>query len=53
MSASMASRPTPTDSTPVRSANADGAEKKASRPDPKAADPVEPHWDLVIAAATD
>lgn len=53
MSASMVSRPDVTDSTPDRSASADSVEQKASRPDPKASDPVEPHWELVIAAATD
>jgi hypothetical protein len=60
MSASMVSRPPVTDSTPDRSAAADNAEPKAKRSEPKAkrsepkaADAVEPHWELVIAAATD
>jgi hypothetical protein len=53
MSASMVSRPNLTDSTPDRSASADSVEQQASRPDSNAAAPVEPHWELVIAAATD
>jgi hypothetical protein len=53
MSASMVSRPPATDSTPDRSASADNAEQKTTRTDPKTSDPVEPHWELVIAAATD
>jgi hypothetical protein len=60
MSAPMVSRPPLTDSTPDRSAAADTAEPKAKRGEPKAkrgdsrtADAVEPHWELVIAAATD
>jgi hypothetical protein len=53
MSASMVSRPPVTDSTPDRSAAADNAEPKAKRSEVKTADAVEPHWELVIAAATD
>ena len=53
MSASMVSRPLPTDTTPDRSASADSPDNTVLRTDPKTADPVEAHWDLVIAAATD
>jgi hypothetical protein len=52
MSVSKDPRPTVTDSTPDRSA-ADSPDKAVFRPDPKAASPVEPHWESVIAAATD
>jgi hypothetical protein len=52
MSVSKDPRPTVTDSTPDRTA-ADSADKAVSRPDPKAPSPVEPHWESVIAAATD
>ena len=53
MSASMVSRPLPNDTTPDRSARTDSPDNAVLRTDPKIADPVEPHWDLVIAAATD
>ncbi len=53
MSASKISRPIPTDTTPDRSTSADSAKELASRTDPKASDPVEPHWESVISAATD
>jgi hypothetical protein len=49
----MLSRPLPTDTTPDRSASADSPENTVLRTAPKTPDPVEPHWDLVIAAATD
>lgn len=41
-----------TDSAPDQFAR-DSAEKAAFRADPKAPPPVEPHWESVIAAATD
>jgi hypothetical protein len=52
MSASKDPRPTVTNSAPDRSA-ADSAEKAVLRADPKAPPAVEPHWESVIAAATD
>jgi hypothetical protein len=45
-------RPIVTDVTPDFSAN-DNAEKMVFRSDSKAPPPVEPHWESVIAAATD
>jgi hypothetical protein len=57
MSASMVTRPPVTDSIPASlpdlSAGAERAEQGGPRPDPKASAPVEPHWEGVIAAATD
>lgn len=57
MSASMVTRPPVADSIPAsspdRSAGAEPAERGGPRPDPKTAAPVEPHWEGVIAAATD
>ncbi len=57
MSASMVTRPPVADSIPAslpdRSAGAEPAERGGPRPDPKASAPVEPHWEGVIAAATD
>jgi hypothetical protein len=52
MSVSKDPRPPVTDSTPDQSA-ADSPDKSVFRPGPKAPSPVEPHWELVIAAATD
>ena len=45
-------RPIVIDSPPDWS-TADRADKAVLRPDPKAPPPVEPHWESVIAAATD
>jgi hypothetical protein len=45
-------RPIVTDSAPDRSA-AESAEKAAFRAKPEAPPAVEPHWEPVIAAATD
>ncbi|HEY6476887.1 MAG TPA: hypothetical protein VI456_09925 [Polyangia bacterium] len=52
MSVSKDPRPIVTDSAPDRSA-ADSADKAVCRADPKVPLAVEPHWELVIAAATD
>jgi hypothetical protein len=52
MSVSKDPRPIVSDSVPDRSA-ADGADKVVFRADPKAPAPIEPHWESVIAAATD
>jgi len=52
MSVSKDPRPPVTDSPPDRSA-AESADKAVLRPDLKAPSPVEPHWESVIAAATD
>jgi hypothetical protein len=52
MSVSKDPRPLLTDSAPDRSA-ADSADKPVFRADPKAPPAVEPHWESVIAAATD
>jgi hypothetical protein len=49
----MVSRPVVNDNTPDRSASADNAEPKTPRIDPASPSPVEPHWELLIAAATD
>jgi len=57
MSTSMVSRPVVNDNTPDRSASADNAEPKTPRmtprTDPASPSAVEPHWELLIAAATD
>lgn len=60
MSASMVSRPSSSDSIPPshselpdRSAGAERADQGGPRPDPAVSAPVEPHWEGVIAAATD
>jgi hypothetical protein len=53
MSAPLDSRPLVADSTPDRSTSVDSREKAASRPDLKAPAPLEPHWERVIASATD
>jgi hypothetical protein len=52
MSDSEDPRRTVTQSAPDQSA-ADGADRAVSRPDPRAPSPIEPHWESVIAAATD
>jgi hypothetical protein len=49
----MLSRPPSTDTTPVLSTGVDKVDGLATRQDPKASVPVEPDWELVIAAATD
>jgi hypothetical protein len=53
----MVSRPVVNDNTPDRSASADNAEPKTPRmtprTDPASPSAVEPHWELLIAAATD
>ncbi|HEY5091568.1 MAG TPA: hypothetical protein VIK30_16425 [Polyangia bacterium] len=49
----MISRPVPSDTTPDRLASAEKAEPKTPRTDPASPSPVEPHWELLIAAATD
>jgi hypothetical protein len=61
MSASMVTRSPVSDSIPASipaslpdlSAGAERADQGGPRPDPKASAPVEPHWEGVIAAATD
>jgi hypothetical protein len=61
MSTSMISRPVVNDNTPDRSASADNADPKTPRmtprmtprTDPASPSAVEPHWELLIAAATD
>ena len=45
-------RPIVTESAPDRSA-ADSAQETVFRTEPEAPPPVEPHWEPVIAAATD
>jgi hypothetical protein len=49
----MDSRPPAADSAPDRSTSADSRDKATSRPDPKVPAPLEPHWEPVIASATD
>lgn len=49
----MRSRPLSTDTTPDLSTGVDKVDAPALRQDPKASVPVEPDWELVIAAATD
>jgi hypothetical protein len=57
MSASMVTRPPVSDSIPACLPDlaevAERADQSGLRPDPKASAPVEPHWEGVIAAATD
>jgi hypothetical protein len=52
-SASKISRPPSTDKPSGLSSGADKVEAPALRQNPKASVPVEPDWELVIAAATD
>ena len=52
MSVSKDPRPPLSDSAPDGAAP-DGADKVVFRAEPKAPPPIEPHWESVIAAATD
>jgi hypothetical protein len=53
MSAPLDTRPPVADSAPDRATSTDSREKAASRPEHKAPAPLEPHWEPVIASATD